>query len=77
MPKNDIIEGGSEIAGPSGVNNNQVARKPKPNMVKVVIADKEVDLSLEPSLDDCPDETVGVDPGPIKVSARRIARSWS
>ena len=54
-----------------------MARKPKPNMVKVVIADKEVDLSLEPSLDDCPDETVGVDPGPIKVSARRIARSWS
>ena len=36
----DIIEGESEKAGPSGVNNNRVAKQKKSNLVKVVIDDK-------------------------------------
>lgn len=71
----DIIEGESEEAGPSGINNNRRAKqlKSKSNHVKVVIDDKEVDLSLEPSLAD-PNEKgapVAARPSPIKVSAEK------
>jgi len=66
LAEKDIIEGTSEAAGPSGINNNLVSQKQdKPNMVKVMVGDKEVDMSLEPSL---PDKT---DPVPIKVSAEK------
>jgi len=66
VAEKDIIEGTSEAAGPSGINNNLVSKKQeKPNMVKVMIGEKEVDMSLEPSL---PGEG---EPIPIKVSAEK------
>jgi len=70
VPK-DIIEGESEEAGPSGINNNRKANQPKSksNLIKVVIDDKEVDVSLEPSLAD-PNEKAA-HPSPIKVSAEK------
>ena len=72
----DIIEGASEEDGPSGLNNNRVAKQKKSNLVKVVIDDDEVDLSLEPSIVDqrekvTPFAAAHHHPSPIKVSAEK------
>lgn len=76
-----IIEGESEVAGPSGINNNRRVKKPmsKSNLVKVIIDDKEVDLRLEPSLTDPneKDTPVAVHPSPIKVSAEKDSQELS
>jgi len=72
----NIIEGNSEEAGPSGINNNHRVKQinRKSNLVKVVIDEKEVDISLEPSLID-PNEKVAPvaapAKSPIKVTAEK------
>jgi len=74
----DIVEGLSEKAGPSGINNNNrrvKQTKSNTNKVKLVVNDRELNVSLEPSLVDSVENII--EPAearpkdPIKVSAEK------